>query len=43
MVPSRWFSRGGPFVGAHYALENGSGQLRRREEDDLEGPGERLV
>jgi hypothetical protein len=30
MVPSRWFSREGPFVGAHYALEIASVQLRRR-------------
>jgi hypothetical protein len=30
MIPSRWFRREGPFVGAHYALENGSDQLRRR-------------
>jgi hypothetical protein len=30
MVPSRWFRREGPFVGAHYALENGPDQLRRR-------------
>jgi hypothetical protein len=31
MVPSRWFSREGPFVGAHYALEIASVQLRRRD------------
>jgi hypothetical protein len=30
VVPGRWFRREGPFVGAHYALENGSDQLRRR-------------
>jgi hypothetical protein len=32
MVPSRWFSREGPFVGAgaHCALESASDQLRRR-------------
>jgi hypothetical protein len=30
MVPSRWFSREGLFVGTHCALENGSDQLRRR-------------
>ena len=30
MVPSRWFSREGPFVGARYALEIASVQLRRR-------------
>jgi hypothetical protein len=30
MAPSRWFSRECPFVGAHYALEIASVQLRRR-------------
>jgi hypothetical protein len=30
MAPSRWFSREGPFVGARYALEIASVQLRRR-------------
>jgi hypothetical protein len=30
VVPSRWFSREGPFVGAHDALENASDQLGRR-------------
>jgi hypothetical protein len=30
MVPSRWFRRECPFVGTHYALENGPDQLRRR-------------
>jgi hypothetical protein len=29
MVPSRWFSREGPFAGARYALESASDPLRR--------------
>jgi hypothetical protein len=46
VVPSRWFSREGPFVGARYALEIAYVQLRPRrgegrEENKNKGERER--
>jgi hypothetical protein len=42
MVPSRWFSREGPFVEARYALEIAFVQLRRRAAEQQSGLKKRL-